>query len=440
MLLWLTVLLSAKNTVAGEAWSDQFSPTRLGGRLYPQHLLDAAMLWGLPYRGATLRYSARVMTVAPDPDGVTATLDSGETIRANYLVAADGVRSGVRTQLGVGLSGPGALGEHTMTILFRADLTPYTQGYTFVNCTITTPEAPGELASVDGASEWIFQTPIGGENGAAAAEFTADRGRELIRAAVGDPTLAVEVLSMLSWRPRGQLADDFRVGRVFLVGDAAHAVPPVGAFGLDTGLADAHNLAWKLAAVLGGHAGQGLLDSYVEERRPVAKMTLEQALIRLRDPQLHCGDAQAADARAAAGAWNAPVVHLGYRYASGAVIDPYPRLPSTEDLDQVLDGTPGSRIPHRWISVGSSTLDMANHGFTLLAADERWIAAAEGLDPYLTAYDLGRPWAWWDKVGIGDTGALLVRPDQIIAYRAPALPDEPRKVLAAALRTLLARA
>lgn len=107
----------------------------------------------------------------------------------------------------------------------------------------------------------------------------------------------------------------FHDGRVFLLGDAAHTVPPVGAFGLNTGMADAHNLAWKLAAVLSGGAHPALLDSYAAERRPVAALALEQSLLRLAEPRLHWDHGpEVTAARAAAGVVNAPVVHMGYRY------------------------------------------------------------------------------------------------------------------------------
>src|SRR5207249_11458154 len=126
----------------------------------------------------------------------------------------------------IGTTGPGALGQPLLNMLFRADLTPYTKGLHFANCTITTPEAPGMLVTVDGEKDWIFHTEFDGKDA-----FPPERCRALIRAAVGDPDLGVEVLSVLPWRVRGQLADRFRAGRVFLAGDAAHAIPPLGAFG-----------------------------------------------------------------------------------------------------------------------------------------------------------------------------------------------------------------
>jgi putative polyketide hydroxylase len=287
-------------------------------------------------------------------------------------------------------------------------------------------------------------------------DFTPERCRELIRAAVGAADLEVTVLSALPWRSRGLLADRLHAGRVFLVGDAAHAVPPLGAFGLNAGMADAHNLAWKLAAVLAGQAGPGLLDSYQAERRPVAAFTLEQAVRRVADPRLHWGDGpQAAAARAAAGVVNAPIVHMGYRYDSDAVIDPQPELPSTEELERTLDGAPGSRLPHLWVERDGrrlSTLDLVRSGFTLLTGSggDRWTEAAreaaDQLGVELEAYqiapgaavtDLGGRWP--GGAGLAGDGAVLVRPDQFVAWRAATISSHPAADLVRVLTRLLAR-
>ncbi|ARF57789.1 FAD-dependent monooxygenase [Streptomyces gilvosporeus] len=451
------------------------SPAALRGTC-PQNRLDSVLLPAACERGATVLHGARLVSFAQDDDGVTAFLDVREgpdgpdghtvrqTVRADYLVAADGARSGVRSALGIGTSGPGPLGGHNVSILFRADLGPYTHGRSFVACNITAPEAPGMLVTVDGEKEWIFHTPYDPDAGQAPEDFTPDRCRSLIRAAIGAPGLDAEVLSTLPWRPRGLLADRFHDGRVFLIGDAAHTIPPVGAFGLNTGIADAHNLAWKLAAVLRGQAGPALLDSYEAERHPVGALVLEQALLRLADPRLHWDQGPLAPAaRAAAGALNAPVVHLGYRYDSAAVIDPQPDLPSPEDLAHNLDGTPGSRLPHLWLqrnglSPGGSpgrisTLDLVRSRFTLLTGSggAPWIPAAReaadrlGVDLHVFRIAPGAevtdPEGRWPGIaGLAEDGALLVRPDQFVAWRAAALPDHPAEELIRVLGRLLTSA
>jgi len=388
------------------------SPGRLRGTC-PQDRLDSVLLTAARERGATVAYSTTLVSAEQDGTGVTAVLDGPagrQLVRADYLVAADGGRSELRAALGIGTTGPGALGRPLLNILFRADLTPYTKGLHFANCTITTPEAPGMLVTVDAEKDWIFHTDLGDEP---AGAFPPERCRALIRAAVGDPELAVEVVSVLPWRVRGQLADRFRAGRVFLAGDAAHAIPPLGAFGANTGIADAHNLAWKLAGVLDGSAGPALLDTYEAERRPVAALALGQALLRLKDPRLHWEQGPAAAAaRIAAGVVNSPVVHLGYRYDSAAVLGARPELPSTEDV--VLDGTPGSRLPHAWLADNLSTLDLVGPRLTLLTGP-----SYDSLDapPSVDVHRVNDA-DWLRATGITDRGAVLVRPDHFIAWRA----------------------
>jgi putative polyketide hydroxylase len=408
----------------------EVTPFRLRG-VCAQDRLDAVVAADLARRGADLRWSTRLVGIAQDGDGVDVELEGPDgrySLRCAHVVAADGTHSTVRTALGVGTSGAGDLGKSKINILFRADLRPHLRGMSFATCTITTPEASGLLVTVDGETSWVFHIDAGERP----EDFTHERCAALVRTAVGDPDLDVEVRSVLPWRPRSSLADRFAVGRVFLVGDAAHTVSPIGAFGLNTGVADAHNLAWKLAAVYQGEAGAGLLDTYAQEREPVAAATLHQATLRYADPALHWGRGPEADAaKAAAGVWAPPVVHLGQRYDSPAVVDPRPALPSTVDLAAVLDGSPGSRVPHAWVD-GVSTLDLVASRWTLLvgAAGEPWLTAAA--DVGLPAHRVAVPW-------LAAEGAMLVRPDGIVAMRTTAPTPDPARFLTEVLDQVLAR-
>lgn len=348
-----------------------YTPARLRGTC-AQNRLDRVLIT----RAGDIEFGVALDSFDQDADGVTARLSDGRTVRARYLVAADGVRSRVREVLGIGVTGPGVIGRETTSILFDADLRPRKP---FAMCNIEHPDATGLLVTVDGTREWVFLTR-------ADREPTPD----LLRTALGDPSVEVSIRSVLEFRGRGQVADRLSVGRVFLVGDAAHAIPPLGAFGLNTGIADAHNLAWKLAHVLRGAAEPDLLETYHIERHPVALMTMRQAQLRISDPALHWGQ-NMAEARRAVGAINAPVVHLGYRYGGSP-------LPSTEDITLDLDGAPGSRLPHLWVADGVSTLDLVASRWCVFTADP-------SLEADLPVHHVPE-WPY---------GTLLIRPDSFVS-------------------------
>jgi 2-polyprenyl-6-methoxyphenol hydroxylase-like FAD-dependent oxidoreductase len=371
---------------------------------YSQDRLDSVLLPAARERGATIEFGVAVTGVEQDAEGVDVELSDGRTVRADYLIGADGVNTAVRGGLGIGTTGPGEIGDTTLNILFGADLVGHF-GSMPMMIEISHPDAPGMLLAV-GEGRWVFHTkpPADGR-------FTDETCAATIRTALG-ADVPLEVISVLPWRATIRMADQFRSGRAFLVGDAARAISPLGAFGLNTGIADAHNLAWKVAMVVTGKAGDRLLDSYHEERHAIAEMVTEQAMLRLANPRLHWDPAAVAE-RTAAGAWYAPMVTMGYRYESSAVMGPVPPLPSTEDVVASLDGAPGSRLRHRWIA-GVSTLDLVGPGFTLLTGSGEWDDAARALD--LPVMRIGGDWP--ESVGIDDTGALLVRPDGFIAWRS----------------------
>ncbi|MET9748226.1 FAD-dependent oxidoreductase [Streptomyces ardesiacus] len=247
--------------------------------LEPELLTHAATL------GGDLRFGTEMLSFEADADGVTAIVKSRETgehttIRADYLVAADGPRSPVREQLGIGQSGPGDL-FHNVSITFRSRrLADVVGDRRFIVCYLTDENADGALLPVDNRENWVFHAPWHPDQGETVEDFTDERCAAHIRRAVGDPGLDVEITGKAPWHAAQRVARSYRSGRVLLAGDSAHEMSPTGAFGSNTGIQDAHNLAWKLAAVLEGWAGEALLDTYDTERRPVAEATSARAAHR----------------------------------------------------------------------------------------------------------------------------------------------------------------
>lgn len=270
--------------------------------------------------GAVLRFGSE-LTSFERPEGpagpVVATVKDRDTgaerrVRARWLVAADGGRSPVRETLGIRRVGRGTL-QHQVSILFRADLTGPLAGRRFSICQIENDELKGAvLGHDDTLRRGTLILQYRPERGETPEDFTTGRSVALVRSAVGDPDLDVDVIGVLPWELAALSAERFRDGSVFLIGDAAHVVPPIGGYGANTGVHDAHNLAWKLASVLRGEAGEALLDSYDAERRPVAEATLEQAWLRLL---VRSGRADEEQRRATA---DVLAVMLGHTYPSAA--------------------------------------------------------------------------------------------------------------------------
>ncbi|MET8703832.1 FAD-dependent monooxygenase [Kitasatospora sp. NPDC004723] len=406
--------------------------------------------------GAEIRFGTELVSFEQDADGVTALLRSRETgeervVRAQYLVAADGPRSPARDRLGIGRSGKGEL-FHNVSITFRAKRLAEAVGDRhFIACYLTNPEADGALLPVDNREEWVFHAPWHPEQGEPLEAFTDERCARHIRAAVGMPELDVEVTGKAPWHAAERVAERYSGGRVFLAGDSAHEMSPTGAFGSNTGIQDAHNLAWKLAAVLCGWAGPGLLETYGRERRPVAQVTSERASARSAEHS-HPGYAVVPGVGRQAGVL---AVALGYRYREGAVLGADPSGPVVPESFESA-GEPGSRAPHQWLlraGVRLSTLDLYEQAMVLLtgSAGTAWQdaarRAADRLAVPLDAYRIGggadddlapEPGADFAALhGIRPDGALLVRPDGFVAWRSEHPADDPEAAVEHALRTVL---
>ncbi|MER6187235.1 FAD-dependent monooxygenase [Streptomyces sp. NPDC001652] len=462
-------------TLVGDAGEWLFKEIDAGGALArfspsswclcSQNDLEPVLFEHAERLGGDLRYGTELLSFDSDPSGVTAVVksrDTGEhtTIRADYLVAADGPRSPVREQLGIAQSGPGDLFSN-VSITFRSRrLADVVGERRFIVCYLTDPEADGALLPVDNHENWVFHAPWHPERGEALEEFTDERCAEHIRRAVGVADLDVQVTGKAPWNAAQRVARSYRSGRVFLAGDSAHEMSPTGAFGSNTGIQDAHNLAWKLAAVLDGWAGEGLLDTYDAERRPVAEATSARAAARSVEHS-HPGFAPP-PGMGGGGGGGGPQrgilnVVLGYRYPQGAVVGTDPAAPVVPERFD-LSGEPGSRAPHlavRHKGERISTLDLYERSFVLLSdADdpsgwhEAAIRLAEEMSLPLASYRVGStPDAelmpdgdtdWSAVHGTTRGGAVLVRPDGFVAWRSAGPDPDAQSVLRHVLTTLLA--
>ncbi|MEW2117032.1 FAD-dependent monooxygenase [Streptomyces sp. NPDC005474] len=439
----------------------RFSPS--GWCLCSQNDLEPVLLESALAQGGDLRFSTELMSFEQDSDGVTARVKSRETgehttIRADYLVAADGPRSPIREQLGIGQSGPGDL-FHNVSITFTSrGLAEVVGDRRFIVCYLTSPDADGALLPVDNRERWVFHAPWHPEDGETLEEFTDERCREHIRRAVGVPDLDVEITGRAPWHAAERVAERYADRRVFLAGDSAHEMSPTGAFGSNTGIQDAHNLAWKLAAVLGGWAGPGLLASYDLERRPVAEATSARASSRSVEHS-HPGYTPAPGAGGPGGRKGGILnVALGYRYPRGAVLGADTTVPVVPEGVR-LTGEPGSRAPHLWLNRAGtriSTLDLYEGSLVLLSsagASCGWHDAAtevaRQLSVPLDSYRIGSgPDAelssasdqeWADVHGVTVDGAVLVRPDGFVAWRSEGPADDAGAALREALAVVLDR-
>jgi len=446
---------------------DEFSPTI---RLFiNQDALEPILRARAEELGARLRYGAECTSLSQDADGVTAVIrdlsdGSESSVRARYVVAADGNRSPVRDWLGIGMGGHGLL-SHSITIYFRAlaDLGPLlrdrNQGVHYV----TNPLMRGFFRLDRSGNAGFLVVNLVGDTtrpeviaafpsapwANVAEGITPQRALELLRAAIGVPDIPVVIENIATWRAEANCAERFRDGRVFLAGDAAHVVPPNGGYGGNTGVQDAHNLAWKLALTLGGVAGPGLLDSYDAERRPVGELTVEQAFTRYVTrvaPYLGTEDTQ-------------PIVddfsmEIGYRYDSPAIVLE-PGGPPLHEHPRESAGRPGARAPHVFLDrhgTRLSTLDLFGPNFVLLAGPSggAWRDAApavvKGLGIALDVHVVGGPdladpeGGFPGAYGITPCGAALVRPDGFVGWRAADAAGAAEDTLRQALQVLLCRA
>jgi 2,4-dichlorophenol 6-monooxygenase len=479
--VWLTTLAGDElGRLPYERQGDDalaYTPTpllNLSQHLFEPLLLDEARATGR----ATVRWRHEWHGLQQDADGVTARvrdLASGRSdeVRSRWLLAADGAGSRIRTALGIDMTGPERVQSFVM-IHFEADLRALVRDRPGILYWTLDPQV-GAFVAHDIDRTWVFMHAHDPDV-EPAGTFTEARCAQIVRRAIGAASVRFAIRDVSPWTMTAQIAERYGAGRTFLVGDSAHRFPPTGGLGMNTGIQDAHNLVWKLCAIDDGWAPAALLGSYEVERRPVAARNAEQSLAnalrmlevfealgfspgettppagiaaRLADP------AQRERLRRAIANQQEHFdlfgLQLGFTYEAGAVMPDGSAMPACANpaRDFVPTSRPGSRLPHAWIQrcgATLSTLDLVPYDrFTLLAGPDgcAWVeaAAAVAASPVrclVAGRDFEDPTGLWEAVaGTGRHGALLVRPDQHVAWRSPALPANTAAALADAVAAVL---
>jgi putative polyketide hydroxylase len=414
----------------GRPWSDTSEFTAASAETCDQDVLEPILRKHAERLGADVRFDTELVDLTQtDREVIGRVRDrkTGEiqTIRAAYVVACDGVSGDTRERVGIGRHGPGVL-QHWMNIIFEAELEPFLQGKRITSCFVTDING----AMVPREDRWLLSLQYSPERGEKPEDFDQARTESLVRRAAGRPDLAVKLFDARSWEVTAYVADRFSAGRVFILGDAAHTMPPTGGFGGNTGIHDAHNLAWKLALVTRGVASPALLDTYDSERRPVAEGTLAQALARLAAWFKDLGARLPPPAKIR----DDNDVIFGQRYPSGAFIPEGNASDSVFEDARKPSGAPGTRAHHTFIQHAGRTVplhDLVGKNFLLLAGrgGDGWESAAAAIARDLRV-DL--------QTARGDAdGVVLIRPDGVIAWRSNERPEHADRRLREVFQQLL---
>jgi len=389
-----------------------------------QSLLEPLLKSRAEELGAELRFATDLISFEQDSTGVTALIrnrDTGETdtVRARYMVGADGSHSRVRQHLGIRLHGRGVL-SHSVTIYFRAPVAPLLRERSLSVILVRNPVLRGFFRiEKPFESGFLVVNTVGDPehpNTDVSTGLTNERSLEYLHAAFGTDDVPATIQNVMHWKATADVAEKMQDGRVFLAGDAAHVMPPYGGFGGNCGIHDAHNLAWKLAMVVKGQAGESLLATYEPERLPAGTFTTEQAYARYVTREATYLGTEGMQPLE-----NDLNVELGYRYHSSAVIADHDDNGRSHENPRESKGKPGSRAPHLWLKPDVSTLDLFGANFVLLTSKEGepWVDAVQAAELQIPV-DVHRVEIaeFPEAYGITDSGAVLVRPDGFVAWRA----------------------
>ena len=366
------------------------------------------------------------------------------TIEADYLVGCDGGKSTVRHRLGIQFHGVFAQGMN-VAVLFRSPLLSLTRHGPAVQYQIINAQVQGAIAAVDGRELWRLNI-----RGVPQEQLESLNAPEKLRYALGKD-IPFELLAVRPWTGHCVVAERYQQGRAFLAGDAAHLLWPAGGFGMNTGVGDAVDIGWKLAAVLQGWGGPYLLDSYGPERRPIGMINVTEAgemragfdsqipFSPLLEEDSQEGKRLRERARAAIRRTRAKEfqhdsvgIELGYRYENSPISVSDGTLPPPLDHAHYVPSTwPGSRAPHVWLQDGRSILDLFGRGFTLL------VLSAKAIDTPAFAAIARKAGIPLDIVSLSEPHVrevyerllVLVRPDGHVAWRGNTLPDNAEEII-----------
>ena len=458
-----------------------------------QHTLEPIMLEAAKGFGADIRFNHEAIEIKQDEKGVTATIrqrKTGETyqIRAKYVIGCDGAKTLVGSQFEFDFQGKHGLGD-AITVWIEADLSQYTQHRSGALFFVLTPGSKDILSIWTCVEPWNEWSTIFALDDQLKGEITEESVMERIRMAIGDPSIEVKIKKISDWSINHVWANQYRNGRAFIAGDAAHRHPPAGGLGSNTSIQDAYNLVWKLALVLKGQADESLLNSYNDERQPVGRAMVDRANRNIVEvfPFLGALGLEPGQTKAEGEAileellggselgsqrrgemmeamelmnhqFNALGFELGQRYQSTAVMNdgqPFPKYAEDPALHYQQTTHPGAHIPHVWLQSGTqytSTLDLVSYdSFTLIvgAGGDDWIQAVNvvrkelpinlkvvkvgmGQDQYCDV--LGH---WAKRREVGDGGCVLVRPDRFVAWRCDKKSKNPNSDLLIAMKSIL---
>ncbi len=458
-----------------------------------QHKLEPIILEAARRHGAEIRFNAELIDLHQDQTGVTARIRDRSSnneydIRCKYLIGADGGRSLVASNIGFDFEGEFNIGE-AISVWLDVDLTKFTAHRSGAIAFIAPQSSDIWMSIWPCVAPWTEWNPFFFRHGWAPGSTDEKVLQGYIREAIGDPDVAFKIKKITPWQVNHVVARRYRIGRVFLAGDAAHRHSPANGLGSNTSIQDSYNLAWKLASVLSGGANDSLLDTYSEERQPVGRQVVNRAMkshveiepwseaaglragmtegdARTNLAELFGDSVRGEQRRKAllAGVdlmdyqFNAHGVELGQRYRSSAIplAEPFPEYTRDRELYFQPSTVPGSHLPHVWVRRNEervSTLDLIDYvGFTLLtgiggnAWNEAARAVAAELSVPIKTARLGLRQEFDDLLGdwtkireVSDRGCLLVRPDRFIAWRNSGLPSDPTGELRRVMLSLLGR-